>query len=199
MTTRRRRSALLATALVLLMHAALVVLLLRATPPWRRGEAPVPARASIVWLRDVPARAAAAPPREAREPRPPAVPPGRRAPQAHAARAVAQAAPAAPSAPAVAQTAAPSASAADAAPPRLLDTDATRRAIRQAARTRSLPERAATASEEPATLTPEQRLGREVAQSAIGECLKGEYAGGGMGVLSLPFWLLAEARGKCRR
>jgi hypothetical protein len=60
-------------------------------------------------------------------------------------------------------------------------------------------ERAAQASDAPAVLTPEQRLGREVAQSARGNCAKGEYAGGGMGLLSLPFWLVAEMRDKCAK
>lgn len=35
--------------------------------------------------------------------------------------------------------------------------------------------------------------------SAHGDCLKSEFLGGGMGLLSAPFWLLAEARGKCSR
>lgn len=81
----------------------------------------------------------------------------------------------------------------------LLDSEATRRVLRQAAREPLLSERAAAATQAPGIETAQQRLGREIGQSATGECLKGEFAGGGMGLLSLPFWLLAEARGKCRR
>ena len=81
----------------------------------------------------------------------------------------------------------------------LRDTDATRRAIRDAARTASIGDRAAQASDEPRTLAPDQRLGREVARAARGDCLKGEYLGGGMGLLSLPFLVAAELRDKCRR
>ena len=42
-------------------------------------------------------------------------------------------------------------------------------------------------------------MGQEIARGARGDCLKGEYAGSGMGLLSLPFWLMAELREKCRR
>jgi hypothetical protein len=87
------------------------------------------------------------------------------------------------------------------APPRpsLLDNDATRRAVRMATREPLLSERAAAASEDPGRLSAQQRMGQDIAQAANGDCLKGEYAGGGMGLLSLPFWLAAEVRGKCRR
>jgi type IV secretory pathway VirB10-like protein len=81
----------------------------------------------------------------------------------------------------------------------LRDTDATRRAIRDAARTASIVDRAAQASDEPRKLAPDQRLGQEVARAARGDCLKGEYLGGGMGLLSLPFLVAAELRDKCRR
>jgi len=103
--------------------------------------------------------------------------------------------------PLVSEAAPPAASNAPAAAPALpalLDSEATRRALRQAAREPPPSERAA-ALLGPAPETTQQRLGREIGQSATGECLQGEYAGGGMGLLSLPFWLLAEARGKCRR
>ncbi|MEW6705888.1 MAG: hypothetical protein AB1430_13670 [Pseudomonadota bacterium] len=97
---------------------------------------------------------------------------------------------------------APDAPAATHAPgpqPSLLDTLATQQAIREAARAPSMAERAASASQQRAALRPEQRLGQDIAKAAHGDCLKGEYLGGGMGLLSLPFWLAAEARGKCRR
>jgi hypothetical protein len=75
----------------------------------------------------------------------------------------------------------------------LLDSEATRRAVRQSARDAPLTAR----SDLPENA--QQRLGREIGEAATGDCLKGEFAGGGMGLLSLPFWALAEARGKCRR
>lgn len=82
----------------------------------------------------------------------------------------------------------------------LMDGTATRRAIRQSAQGQPLlAERADDASRAPDRVDASTKLGNEMMKSASGDCLKGEYAGGGMGLLSAPFWLLAEARGKCRR
>ena len=83
--------------------------------------------------------------------------------------------------------------------PLALDSDATRAAVREAARQRSMQERHLEASEATSPMSPRERLSQAIARSGTGDCLKGEYAGGGMGLLSLPFWLAAEARGKCRR
>lgn len=88
------------------------------------------------------------------------------------------------------------ASAASAAPA-LLDTDASRRAIRASARTPSLSALAAAASEEPRPASAQERLGGAVKSAGKGDCLKGEYAGAGMGILSLPFIAVAAARGAC--
>jgi hypothetical protein len=93
--------------------------------------------------------------------------------------------------------AAPSAS--TALPPPLLDTEATRRAIRELARVKPMSELGAEAGGEPRRLSEEERLGREIARAGKGECLRGEYFGGGGGLLSLPFWIAAELRDKCRR
>jgi hypothetical protein len=84
-------------------------------------------------------------------------------------------------------------------PSNLLDTQASRRAIRDVARELSLQERTALASSKPRDLLPEERLGQEIARAGRGDCLKGEFFGGGGGLLSLPFWLIAEMRDKCRR
>jgi len=84
------------------------------------------------------------------------------------------------------------------APP-LLNSEATRQAVRTAARTPLLSERAASASHDPGRENAQQRFGREVASTAYGNCLKGEFPGGGMGLLSLPFWLAAETTGKCKK
>lgn len=81
----------------------------------------------------------------------------------------------------------------------LLNSEATRRAIQQATRAPLLAERAASASQDPGRETTQQRLSREMARAGHGDCLKGEFAGAGMGLLSLPFLLAAEAGGKCRK
>ena len=39
----------------------------------------------------------------------------------------------------------------------------------------------------------------KVCRGARGDCLKGEYLGGGMGLLSLPFLAAAALREQCRR
>ncbi len=85
------------------------------------------------------------------------------------------------------------------APLPLLQTDATRQAIRLAARAPLLSERAASASDAPARETAQQRFGREVARTAHGNCLKGEFPGAGAGLLSLPMFLIAEASGRCQK
>ncbi|MFY8119711.1 MAG: hypothetical protein ACOVLH_18000 [Roseateles sp.] len=77
--------------------------------------------------------------------------------------------------------------------PRLLDSEATRRAVRQAAL------EAPPGPLQAQARNSQQRLERGMKDSAHGDCLKGEFMGGGMGLLSAPFWLLAEARGKCGR
>ncbi len=81
----------------------------------------------------------------------------------------------------------------------LMNSEATRQAVRLAARAPLLSERAASASHAPARENAQERFGREVARTAYGNCLKGEFPGGGMELLSLPFWLAAEASGKCRK
>jgi hypothetical protein len=44
---------------------------------------------------------------------------------------------------------------------------------------------------------PAQLLARNIAAAHKGDCGKGEYLGGGMGLLSAPFLIAAEAMGKC--
>lgn len=127
---------------------------------------------------------AAAPPRAAgptaRSSPPPAAP-------------TAQTAPAAAATPALAEATAQAEPPASGPLPRLLDSEATRRALRQSAlETPTGPQQALAENSQ-------QRLERGVKGSANGDCLKGEFMGGGMGLLSAPFWLLAEARGKCSR
>ncbi|WP_141100863.1 hypothetical protein [Roseateles aquatilis] len=77
---------------------------------------------------------------------------------------------------------------------------ATQRALRQSTQGQPLlSERADQASQAPERAEASARLGQEIMKGATTDCLKGEYAGAGMGLLSAPFLLLAEARGKCRR
>lgn len=82
------------------------------------------------------------------------------------------------------------------AAPSLLDGDATRRAIRAIAHAPGLAAQAGRTG--PAVATPDQRLGSGIAQGARGDCLKGEYFGGGAGLLSLPFLAAAALRDQCR-
>lgn len=82
---------------------------------------------------------------------------------------------------------------------KLLNTEATRRALRQAGRSPLLAERAASAMGDGPPLAQAEMLGHEIKKAGNGDCLKGQFLGSGAGLLSLPFWLLAEARGKCAR
>ena len=196
---RARRRWLLVTLAVVALHLLLVA-------TWQHALRSPPPKPSVmhppllVWLRrappPIPQPAATEPPpvrTETPRQRTRAAPVAE--PEAPPVQAVA--APATASAP-VAEPVAPTA-AASAPPGRLLDSDASRRAIREAARQRSTGEMAAEASGADAPLSAQERMGQEIARGARGDCLKGEYAGSGMGLLSLPFWLMAELREKCRR
>ncbi len=79
----------------------------------------------------------------------------------------------------------------------LLDSEATRRVVRASARATSLTAEVARVGGEPARTTAQERLGNEVKAAGRGDCVKGEYAGAGMGLLSLPFLVAAAARGAC--
>jgi hypothetical protein len=81
---------------------------------------------------------------------------------------------------------------------RLLDSAATRAAIRQAAHAPLLVERAASANDQ-RIVAKSEKLTEDVRQSAKGDCLKGEFGGAGMGLLSLPFFVAAEVGGHCAR
>jgi hypothetical protein len=169
---------------VLGLHLALLSLLQRAggglSAPTRAAPDAQTQRLSIpLRLLSLPTA------REPRAPRPAAAPPRAAGPAARPSPA-----PAPPTAQAAPVQAEPPAS----APlPRLLDSEATRRALRQSAlETPTGPPQALAENSQ-------QRLERGMKGSAHGDCLKSEFLGGGMGLLSAPFWLLAEARGKCSR
>jgi hypothetical protein len=70
--------------------------------------------------------------------------------------------------------------------------------LKALARRETWAERQASATGLEPAPTAEERRAQANAATARGDCLKGEYAGGGMGLLSLPFLAVAAARGKCR-
>ncbi len=199
---RLRVNWLLVLTGVVALHLLLLTLLQGAlrSPSAR----PLPEQAPTILVRTLPPAPSAAreaPPEPTAEPPPRprrrAPPPTATAPLQAALPASAASAPelaAAPPGVASAATAPASAPAGD-----LLDTEATRRAIREAARQHSTSEMGAIATDAKAPLSTQERMGQEIARGARGDCLKGEYAGSGMGLLSLPFWLLAEIGDKCRR
>jgi hypothetical protein len=185
------------------------VLVAVAPPPagllWLQPERPLHLPPSTATARPGPGR-----PPAARQVPPEPAPPSRQAasrtrpnPPAEGTRAT----PATPGSPvpaeaAVATTVAPAAEPPASAPPpvpgSLMDSEATRQAIRQAARQPLLSERAATATGEPFR-TADGRLAEAAAQAGKGDCLKGEYFGGGAGLLSLPFLAAAVVRGQCAK
>lgn len=209
---RRRAAASLVLAFVLALHAAAWWIVRLPSPAAQRPHTSAPARITLRWL--PPAREAAPePPTREAAPEPPRpgaakapAPAARRAPQARAAATR-------PPAP-VTSTPAPSAGAPVAPPPApegvppaatagtadaplsgLLDSPATRRAIADAARAPSLAQLPGTTQR----AGPSQRLGDAIGAGAHGDCDKGQYVGGGMGLLSLPFLAVAKLRGDCAR
>ena len=73
----------------------------------------------------------------------------------------------------------------------LLDSAASQRAIREAAASRMAPLSARTPSGSP--------WENAIQNAAHGDCMRGEFAGSDMGLLSLPMLAAAMAQGKCRR
>ena len=191
---------------VVVLHLLLLLAWRSAIRP--QVEVPVAGAPALVWLRvaprpvpvppaatertavPAPARLEAQRPAQPAEPvaaqAPPPANPGERAEMATAAITDTITEPAAP------------ASAPLPAPPRLLDSEATRQAIRQIGRQALLSERAAEA-----TGLPQQRsdiqLSEAAAKAGKGDCLKGEFLGGGGGLLSLPFLAVAAVRGQCAK
>lgn len=194
MKTTRSRAIVL--ALVLMLHGLFALLLQQPAPRHAKPQAQStpgllvslhpPAQRSPA--RAAPARMAALSTARPLHPRPS---PSPTVPAAEATEAATPSSTAAPEAPSAAASGAPL--------PSLLDSEATRRALRMATREPLLSERAAMASDAPERLSSQQRMAQEMARSADGDCLKGDFAGAGLGLLSAPFWLLAEVRGKCRR
>lgn len=169
-----------------------------APPVVQRAAAPAAAPRPV---RAATRRAAAAP---AARSLPPPLPPAHAAPAARQPGHPPAEATASPPAPAAAPspTSAAEAPAAPAPPPpeadaaALLDSPATRQAIRHLARQRPLTEQADQAAGA-APPGPDPRPGQAIAQAGKGHCAKGEFKGSGMGLFSLPFWVAALARDDC--
>lgn len=205
----QRRPGLL--ALVLLAHVGLLVGWHFELLPRVRGVQPQTQASTLVWLnlaaRPQPlAHRAGTPQTESVKPaRPEPQPamvmpvPGPRAPSPAA---MAEPAPSTGPAPVTSAIHLPAheapASAASAPRQRLMDTAATRAAVQQSARTPLWAERTASASDQP-FVSKADKQAQAVARSAKGDCLKGEFGGGGMGLLSLPFFVAAEVNGRCAR
>lgn len=157
------------------------------TPTSTPTPAPSPAPAAAR-----PAPAPASVPKPARRPDTAAVaPPSRQG--AGAAKATEQAATtAAPQAPVPADTeAAPDTARSARAMGRLLDSAAGREAVQSAARQGLVRPQIHAQREDP--------LASGMREAAQGDCMKGEFKGGGMGLLSLPMLAAAALKGECSR
>lgn len=153
---------------------------------WFQPPAPAPAPDAALSRRQ-PEPATNRPTPEARAPRAKAVVPAPTRKSQDEPPREAVAAQAAPPASAASAVAAPAAS--------ILDSAATRQAIVDAARAPSLANLPGTTPAEGKT----QRLRSAIAAGARGDCDKGDFAGGGMGLLSVPFWAVAKLRGDCSK
>lgn len=199
-----------------LIAGLLLSLLLHGVLLWR-GLAPdiarpgtgqaEPHRLQVVWVETPtpapsPAPAAARPgpapapnpaprPKPARRPDTAAVaPPSRQG--AGAAKATEQAATAAAQAPVLADTeAVPDTARSARAMGRLLDSAAGREAVQSAARQGLVRPQIPAQREDP--------LASGMREAAQGDCMKGEFKGGGMGLLSLPMLAAAALKGECSR
>ena len=194
-----RRPALPALVLaVAAMHAAALWLLMVATQPHR-------------WAADSAARRVVMEVVQVVEVAPPAVamkaePPAPRA-ASSASRPIARRAPppargntvSAPNAPAAAAEPPQAASPAPAPPPLILHSESTRRVLRDIGRERSFSDRATQDLNGTPRSAFDSRLSTDVAGSARGDCMKGQFTGSGMGLLSLPALALAAAQGDCGR
>jgi len=159
------------------------------TPTSTPTPAPSPAPAAA---RPAPAPASASASKPARRPDTAAVaPPSRQG--AGAAKATEQAATtAAPQAPVPADTeAAPDTARSARAMGRLLDSAAGREAVQSAARQGLVRPQIHAQREDP--------LASGMREAAQGDCMKGEFKGGGMGLLSLPMLAAAALKGECSR
>ncbi len=157
---------------------------------WVEAPTPAPSPAPAV-ARPGPAPAPNPAPRPTRRPDTAAVaPPSRQG--AGAAKATEQAATAAAQAPVLADTeAVPDTARSARAMGRLLDSAAGREAVQSAARQGLVRPQIHAQREDP--------LASGMREAAQGDCMKGEFKGGGMGLLSLPMLAAAALKGECSR
>ncbi|MNQ42637.1 hypothetical protein D3C85_563430 [compost metagenome] len=195
------RSRLMVLVLaVVVMHAVVLWLLLGATQP-HRGRASPTERIAMEIVQITPPPKAQPPARpmgvtqpatEAKTPRTPV----RRVPQT----ARIEATTATPNAPtASTPPAEPSQPIISPPAPLNLNSESTRRALRDVARGRSFADRANQDIQGPARSAFDSKLGSAVAGSAHGDCMKGQFKGSNMGLLSLPALAFAAANGDCAR
>jgi hypothetical protein len=157
--------------------------------------AATPARVSPP-LRDIPTTVS----RPARTPRARTSPPAAPAPPLREGAKEPQAITALPvPAASTAVAAAPPASAPSVPMASILDTEATRAAIRAVARGPLLSERVAAATGIAPAAGANERLSNGVEAARHGDCMHGDYPLGGAGLLSLPFLAYAAATGQCAK
>jgi len=192
---RRQRAAI--GVLVLALHALLALALL--TTLAKQRAQPESPRVSVRLL-PAPTRIAPQPLPGVAAARPPSAATVHAPTRARASTRPAEDAVEAPGRPMPLDTAPPRTAEAASAPTSpdtdLLDTAASRRALRSAAGNLNLASRvnAQLGVHSPTTA---QRLPGSIQQAGKGDCSKGEYPGAGMGLLSLPFIAAALAAGNC--
>ncbi|MGJ7531081.1 hypothetical protein [Variovorax sp. GB1P17] len=195
-----RRGLMALVLAVVAMHAAVLWLMLVASQPHvgRIGTAKRIAMEVVQIAPVLKAEPPAAPTAASRAAPTPVAPraPARRTPLATRSDAI-TASPNAPAAPV--DPAAPTQAAGPSPAPLILNSEATRRALRDVARQRSFADRANQDISAPAGSAFESRLGASVAGAARGDCMKGQFKGNNMGLLSLPALALAAASGECAR
>ena len=182
---------------VVAMHAAVLWLLLGATQPHRR-MADTARRVVMEVVQVAPPVMKAEPPAQQKEATPRAPAPAARATARRAPLPTRSNATTAPAAPVAADEPSQAASPAP-AKPLILHSESTRRALRDIGRERSFADRAGQDLNGNPRSTFESRLSADVAASARGDCMKGQFKGSGMGLLSLPALALAAANGDCGR
>lgn len=197
-----------AAGLVLGLHLLLLLAWVQHTGRITVGTLHAPASpTTLTWVLPEPTRPAAAQPPAASPIRPStAAPLKNNTPRLRQAEPASEISPQPMSAPAPSTTLSllPAASAPEPTAPSstsmgaLLRNDATRQALRQAGQQPLLAERAEAATGV-AIRRQDTALAEQVQQSAKGDCAKGDFAGGGMGLLSLPALAYAAAAGKCAK
>lgn len=176
---------------VVTMHAAVLWLLLVATQPHGRKTVPVKRMVMEVVQVEAPVKAEPPAPREAAPRTTTTATRATTTRMPRIARDKAIAAPAAPAAEPPQATTSPA--------PLILHSESTRRALRDIGRERSFADRAGQDLNGSPRSAFDSRLSAGVAGSAHGDCMKGQFKGNNMGLLSLPALALAAAQGECGR